>query len=71
MANFIECARDGGAPVSDVASHHRALTTCHLANIALRLGRNLRWDPQTEEILDDPAANAWQAREQRTGFEVG
>jgi predicted dehydrogenase len=71
MANFMECARDGGEPVSDVASHHRALTTCHLANIALRLGRNLRWNPQTEEILDDPEANAWQAREQRTGYEVG
>ncbi|MCA8993105.1 MAG: Gfo/Idh/MocA family oxidoreductase [Planctomycetaceae bacterium] len=71
MGNFIECARDGGLPVSDVFTHHRALTTCHLANIALRLGRNLQWNPETEQIVGDEIANKWQAREHRSGFEVG
>ena len=40
MANFFECVRDRSVPVSDVWTHHRALTTCHLANIAIRLGRH-------------------------------
>ncbi len=71
MANFFECARDRSTPVSDVWSHHRALTTCHLANIAIRLGgRKLTWDPAAEEITNDSEANAWQTRPQRPGYEV-
>jgi predicted dehydrogenase len=71
MANFIRCVREGGTPISDVASHDRALQTCHLANIAMRLNRTLQWDPQTEQIVGDEEANQWQGREQRSGFEIG
>jgi predicted dehydrogenase len=70
MGNFIECVRDRSLPVSDVFSHHRMLTTCHLANISARLGRKLEWNPETEQIVGDDAANAWQSREQRKGFEI-
>ena len=71
MANFFECIRDRGVPVSDVWTHHRALTTCHLANIAIRLGRHkLDWDPAKEEIVGDSEANAWQTRPQRAGYEI-
>lgn len=70
MANFIECVRDRWTPVSDVFTHHRVLTTCHLANIALRLGRTLQWDPETEQIVGDDEANAWQSRPQRAGYEI-
>jgi predicted dehydrogenase len=70
MGNFIECARDRSEPVSDVYSHHRNLTTCHLANIALRLGRNLTWDPARETIVGDPEADRMRRREARPGFEA-
>jgi predicted dehydrogenase len=70
MGNFIECCRDRSMPASDVFSHHRILTTCHLANIAVRLGRKLTWDAQTEQIVGDAEANAWQRREQRKGYEI-
>jgi predicted dehydrogenase len=71
MGNFIECARDRSTPVSDVWSHHRALTTCHLANIAMRLGnRTLRWDPDKQEIVGDSEANGWLTRPQRAPYEV-
>jgi predicted dehydrogenase len=71
MANFFECVADRSTPVSDVDTHHRAMTTCHLANIALRLGRTLTWDPIAEEIVGDSEANAWQRREPRKGYELG
>jgi len=71
MGNFILCTKDQSTPLSDVWSHHRILTTCHLANIALRLGRKLEWNAKTEQIVGDDEANAWQAREQRKGYEVG
>lgn len=70
MRNFFQCMKDGGEPVSDVFTHHRAMTTCHLANIAIRLGRPLKWNPETEQIEGDEAANAWQRREQRKGYEI-
>jgi len=70
MGNFMECVRDRGKPISDVGSHHRAMTTCHLGNIAMRLGRSLTWDAAKEEIVGDAEANAWQAREQRKGYEI-
>ncbi|MGE0757752.1 MAG: gfo/Idh/MocA family oxidoreductase, partial [Pirellulaceae bacterium] len=70
MRNFFECIKTREQPISDVYSHHRAMTTCHLANIAIRLGRKLQWDPQQEQIVGDEAANAWQRREQRKGYEI-
>jgi predicted dehydrogenase len=70
MRNFFECTIDRTQPISDVYTHHRAMTTCHLANIAIRLNRSLKWDPENEQILDDPQAAMWQAREQRKGYEI-
>ena len=70
MANFAECVRDRGLPVSDVYTHHRALSTCHLANIAMRLGRRLTWDAATESITGDREASRFLAREERKGYQV-
>eukprot|EP00913_Durusdinium_trenchii_P028460 g26688.t1 len=70
MRNFMECVQDRTQPISDVITHHRAMTTCHLANIAIRLDRKLTWDPKTEQIVGDSEANQWQAREQRKGYEI-
>lgn len=70
MGNFVECTRDRSLPISDVFTHHRHLTTCHLANIAMRLGRPLKWDAATEQIVGDEEANAWQKRAQRKGYEI-
>jgi len=70
MRNFFECIADGGEPVSDVYSHHRAMTTCHLANIAVRLGREVQWDPAAETIVGDDQAKSFMGREQRKGYEI-
>jgi predicted dehydrogenase len=70
MANFFDCIKTREQPISDVYTHHRAMTTCHLANIAIRLGRKLKWDPKTEQIIGDDEANSWQKREQRKGYEI-
>lgn len=71
MENFLRCCRDRKTPVSDVWSHHRALTTCHLANIAMRLGnRTLTWDPEAEQIVGDDEANSWLTRPQREKYAV-
>lgn len=68
--NFFEAARDRKEPISDVFSHHRALTTCHLAGIAARLNRKIQWDPETETILNDRQAASLIARDYREGFKI-
>jgi predicted dehydrogenase len=70
MANFFECCEDRTQPISDVATHHRTMTTAHLANIAIRLGRKLTWDSAKEQIVGDDEANGWLQREQRKGYEI-
>ena len=71
MANFQHCCFERKEPISDVSSHMEALSVCHLANIAMRLGRPLEWDPQTRQIIGDEEASKWLARPQREGFEIG
>lgn len=40
-----------------IETGHRSASVCHLGNIALRLGRKLRWDPAAEAFDGDPAAD--------------
>ncbi len=71
MGNFFDCVEDRKTPISDVESQHRSVSTCHLGNISMRMGRKLTWNPQTERFVGDEQANRWLSREQRSGYEVG
>jgi len=70
MGNFFDCVRARRTPISDVLSQHQSVTTCHLGNIAMRLGRKLKWDPQQEQFIGDQEADGHLARPQRKGFEI-
>jgi predicted dehydrogenase len=59
FANFIDCVRsrkaeDLNAPIQE---GHISCALVHLANASYRLGRTLRFDPETEQVLDDDEAN--------------
>ena len=68
--NFFECVKARSEPISDVFSHHRALSTCHLAAIAARLNQKLHWDPAQETIQSNSQAESLIGRERRKGFEI-
>ncbi len=70
MRNFFDCVITRKPPISDIVSQHRSVSTCHLANISMRLGRPLKWDPVKEVFVGDAEANQWLRREQRKGFET-
>jgi predicted dehydrogenase len=70
VTNFFEAVVSRKQPISDVFSHHRALTTCHLAGIAARVGRKIQWDAKNEQIIGDPLAQSLVAREKRARFEI-
>ncbi|MFN3148870.1 Gfo/Idh/MocA family protein [Bremerella sp.] len=69
-ANFIAAMKSRKQPISDVWTHNRMLETCHLANISIRLGRELNWDPEKREIIGDEQANSFLSRESRKGYEI-
>ena len=71
MANFFDCVRSRRQTISDIESQHRSVTTCHLGNISMWLGRPLKWDPEAEQFIGDAEANARLRRDQRPGFEIG
>ena len=59
FANFISCVRsrkatDLKAPIREA---HVSCALVHLANVSYRLGRGLRFDPDTELVIDDEQAN--------------
>jgi len=56
--------------ISNVASQHRSVSTCHLGNISMRLGRPLKWDPEKELFVGDDEANRHLRREQRAPFAI-
>lgn len=68
MRNFFECIADRTQPISDVATHHRTMTSCHLCNIGLMLGRELQWNPKTETFVGDDQATALMSRKSRKGY---
>jgi predicted dehydrogenase len=70
MADFVHCIKTREKPVSDVWSHHRAVTSGHLAAISGRLNRAIEWDAASETIIGDDVAQAMQKREQRKGYEI-
>lgn len=69
-ANFIEGMKARKQPISDVWSHNRMLEICHLSNIAMRLNRELKWDPKAREVVGDPQANSFLSRESRKGYDI-
>jgi myo-inositol 2-dehydrogenase / D-chiro-inositol 1-dehydrogenase len=64
--NFLDCVKSRREPYFPAEVGHRCCTISHIGNIALELGRKLRWDPKTERFGDDEQANRMLARAART-----
>ena len=56
--NFIDAIRTGSRAICDIGTAVRSDTLCQLALIAVKQGRQLHWDSQTERFIGDEAANA-------------
>ncbi len=55
--NFIQCVRDRKEPIAPVEAGHQASYLGMIAEISIKLGRKLRWNPTTEQFIDDGQAN--------------
>jgi hypothetical protein len=57
LVSFGEAVKTRQQPGGHAEAAHRAAAVLHLANIAIRVGRKIRFDPVKEEILGDEEAN--------------
>jgi len=56
LRNFIDSIRTRRQPVADIQTGHISTMFCHLGNLSWQLNRELRIDPATQSILNDPEA---------------
>ncbi|GAH64642.1 unnamed protein product, partial [marine sediment metagenome] len=64
--DFLNAVKTRQKPVAPSEVGHRTGTICHLVNIAMLTGRKLEWDPQQEQITNDPEANRMLSRPMRS-----
>jgi len=57
MQDFLRAVDSRGRPVADIEEGHISTASCILANIALKVGRTLEWDPKAHRVVGDDEAN--------------
>ena len=67
--NFVDAVKSRQDPIEPVEIGHRTASICHLGNIAMRLGRKVRWDPAAQRCPNDDQANAMLGRPYRKPWE--
>ena len=68
--HFLECVRTRRESIAPAEVAHRSTTLCLLADLAMRLGRKLRWNPDKEEFVGDAEANRFLSRAMRAPWQV-
>jgi hypothetical protein len=68
--DFLKCVKSRKDPYFPVDIGHRVSTICHLANIALKLGRKLEWDPKAERFTNNEQANQLLSRPMRGSWKL-
>ena len=67
--DWLDSMRSRKRPLCEVEDGHRVSTVCNLANMSLRLGRSIRWDPEKEQVIGDKEAAAMCARPYRAPWD--
>jgi len=65
VENFLECMKSRQRPRADVEIGHDSMIACHLGNMAQRLGRLVKWNPEKETVVGDPEAQKLVSRPYR------
>jgi predicted dehydrogenase len=66
MLDFLRAIDDSKLPVADIADGHISTASCILANISMKLGRPVVYDPQKMEVVNDREATELLRRKYRS-----
>ena len=70
VQNLLDCVRTRRETICPIDQAVRSDTLCHLADIAMRLKRRLRWDPVAERFIGDAGANRMLSRAMRAPWHL-
>ena len=70
VGNFLDCVKTRAETVCPIDVAVRSDMICHLSDIAMRLERKLRWNPQSERFENDEEANRMLTRAMRHPWRV-
>ena len=68
--NFLDCVKTRSKTVTPVQAAHRSIMIAHLGNIAMKLGRSVRWDPKNERFIKDKDADRMLSRPMRSPWHL-
>jgi len=63
--NFVDCVRTRKRTITPIEPAHYAINIAHLGNIAMKLERELAWDPVRERFVNDSEADRQISRAMR------
>jgi len=67
--DWLSSMRTRQRPLCEVEDGHKVAVVSHLANMSLRLGRAIQWDPEGEQVIGDKEAAAMCSRPYRTPWD--
>ena len=68
--NFLDAVQTRSQPTSDIDSAVQSDFISHLSDIAVRVGRKIKWDPIKEEIIGDEVASRMASRPMRSPWRL-
>jgi myo-inositol 2-dehydrogenase / D-chiro-inositol 1-dehydrogenase len=66
--DWLESMKSRKPPAAPAEVGHRSCSACLIAHAAMKLGRELKWDPAAERFINDDEANATLSRPQRAPY---
>ena len=67
--DWINCIKSRQKPFCDLEGGHRVSVACLLANMSLKLGRAIQWDPDKEVVIGDKEAAAMCVKQYRAPWD--
>ncbi len=68
--NFLDCVKSRKLTITPIEVAHRSASVGHLGVIAMELGRKIRFNPETETIINDPEASRMLGRAYRSPWQL-
>jgi hypothetical protein len=65
MLDWLAAIEKRGRPIADIEEGHISTASCILANLAMKTGRALAYDPKARTVTGDPEATKLLRREYR------
>jgi predicted dehydrogenase len=69
MLDFLKAIETNGRPVADIEEGHISTASCILANISMKTGRPIVYDPKKRQVVGDAEATALLKRPYRKGYD--